>query len=135
MPVAGKLLLSPFDFTIIVPPICTSTIYSRRQLICGPDQSALWQQFLAYLFHALQGDLGNSMRDGRPALLRRAQRSSSGAHVPFAHLFSVPLTPLRRQSLFSITRTSRAARRARCDRRLMNEIDLGIGGLQATRER
>src|SRR6478736_1697043 len=30
----------------------------------------LWQQFLAYLFNALQGDLGNSMRDVRPPLRR-----------------------------------------------------------------
>ena len=57
-------------------------------------------------------------------------RRRSGAHVSFAHLFSDPLgSPLRRQSLFSTTRVSRAARRARCDRRLMSEIDLGIDTL------
>ena len=28
----------------------------------------LWEQYLAYIGHALQGDLGNSMRDGRPAI-------------------------------------------------------------------
>ncbi|MBV8457816.1 MAG: ABC transporter permease [Acetobacteraceae bacterium] len=28
----------------------------------------LWEQYAAYIFHALSGDLGNSMRDGRPAL-------------------------------------------------------------------
>ena len=53
-------------------------------------------------------------------------RPRSGAHVPFANLFSAPLaTPLRRQSLFSAT----GVRRARCDRRFMSEIDLGIGTL------
>ena len=57
-------------------------------------------------------------------------RPRSRAHVPFAHLFSAPLgTPLRRQSLFSNTRVSRAARRAGCGRRLMSEIHLGIGTL------
>jgi hypothetical protein len=57
-------------------------------------------------------------------------RPRSGAQVPFAHLFSVPFaTPLRRQSLFPTTRVSRAAHRARRDRRLMSEIDLGIGTL------
>jgi hypothetical protein len=64
---------------------------------------------------------------------RRALWPRPGAHVPFAHLFSDPLgTPLQRQSLFSATAVSRAARRARCDRRIMSEIDmseidLGIG--------
>ena len=57
-------------------------------------------------------------------------RPRSRAHVLFAHLFSAPLgTPLRRQSVFSTTRVSRAARRATCDRRLMSEIDLGNGTL------
>jgi peptide/nickel transport system permease protein len=28
----------------------------------------IWQQYLAYILHALTGDLGNSMRDGRPAI-------------------------------------------------------------------
>ena len=28
----------------------------------------VWEQFLSYAFHALQGDFGNSMRDGRPAI-------------------------------------------------------------------
>jgi peptide/nickel transport system permease protein len=28
----------------------------------------VWEQYLAYIYHALSGDLGNSMRDGRPAL-------------------------------------------------------------------
>ena len=28
----------------------------------------LWVQYLNYIVHALGGDLGNSMRDGRPAL-------------------------------------------------------------------
>ena len=57
-------------------------------------------------------------------------RPRSGAHVRFAHLCSAPFgTPLRRQSLFSATRVCRAARRARRDRRLMNEIDLIIGTL------
>lgn len=57
-------------------------------------------------------------------------RPRSGAHVLFPHLFSAPLgTPLRQQSLFSTTKVSRAARRARCDRSLMSGIDLGIGTL------
>lgn len=33
----------------------------------GLDQP-VWMQYLAYIGHALTGDLGNSMRDGRPAL-------------------------------------------------------------------
>ena len=33
----------------------------------GLDQP-VWMQYLAYVVHALTGDLGNSMRDGRPAL-------------------------------------------------------------------
>ena len=57
-------------------------------------------------------------------------RPRSGAHVPFTDLFSTPLgTPLRRQSLSSTSWVFRAARRARFDRYLMREIDLGIGTL------
>ena len=49
---------------------------------------------------------------------------------PLRAPFFRPLgTPLRRQSVFSTTRVSRAARRATCDRRLMSEIDLGNGTL------
>ena len=33
----------------------------------GLDQP-IWMQYLAYIVHALTGDLGNSMRDGRPAI-------------------------------------------------------------------
>src|SRR5260370_9068671 len=33
----------------------------------GLDQP-IWMQYLAYIGHALTGDLGNSMRDGRPAI-------------------------------------------------------------------
>jgi len=33
----------------------------------GLDQP-VWMQYLSYIGHALTGDLGNSMRDGRPAL-------------------------------------------------------------------
>src|SRR5258707_7954454 len=33
----------------------------------GLDQP-VWVQYLAYIVHALTGDLGNSMRDGRPAI-------------------------------------------------------------------
>ena len=33
----------------------------------GLDQP-IWVQYLAYVVHALIGDLGNSMRDGRPAI-------------------------------------------------------------------
>src|SRR5262245_43656551 len=33
----------------------------------GLDRS-VWEQFASYAVHALQGDFGNSMRDGRPAI-------------------------------------------------------------------
>src|SRR5215475_11430817 len=39
----------------------------------GLDQP-IWAQYLAYIGHALAGDLGNSMRDGRPAIQLVAER-------------------------------------------------------------
>ena len=57
-------------------------------------------------------------------------RRRSGAHVSFAHLFSDPLgSPLRRQSLFSTTRVSRAASEVRSAPHDMSEINLGNGTL------
>src|SRR5205085_4330414 len=49
----------------------------------------LWEQFLAYIFHALQGDLGNSMRDGRPAMQLVLER------VPATLAITVPAFALK----------------------------------------
>ena len=44
----------------------------------GLDQP-IWMQYLAYIVHALTGDLGNSMRDGRPAIAARARARAGDA--------------------------------------------------------
>ena len=49
----------------------------------------LWEQYLAYIAHALQGDLGNSMRDGRPAIQLVLER------VPATLAITVPAFALK----------------------------------------
>lgn len=52
--------------TILSPDAPPESIKAFRAA-WGLDQP-VWMQYLAYVGHALSGDLGNSMREGRPAL-------------------------------------------------------------------
>jgi peptide/nickel transport system permease protein len=54
----------------------------------GLDQP-IWQQYLAYLGHVLTGDLGSSMRDGRPAIALVLER------VPMTLAITLPALAIK----------------------------------------